>query len=843
MLTGAKRRLFTAAAAAVIAIVCVVIVITVIGQSITPPVPLPVTIISNITATTIIDCPTVPTCIDNRSQQYRRNNYHSFRATGTGTWSVQMKYADGSPTNWTSFGASGLVTNSGPVSGVGYGIGYHDFIAFTIIGSASVLNYSSSKNYWTAGVTNTFNFPISTSQGGMIGYVDAVYGSATAACAAAGSGNVILVLANQDFNGTCSGSILAYGGGGFCPATGHTATLGGGFDGDLTQHFSLTCGGSFATTSSFSVKAMYPQYWGIVPSTSTDNTVKLQAAIDGITNMGIHTMTFPPNGGTYAFTHLQTPSDTKLDCGPGLPGADTLVKATLKGLSATSMIGYGMQAVTNVNHATVTWVSGDKFDKTVLTSAGNSIVFAGIPTFHAYTIVSVDSPTQLTISIASHDPGVQPNQATNMRVDGNAVTGCQINGNNLATAGIIMYDGGAFPQVTDNYFISFPFASSNAAIKGGAVLYGDFQHNAFTTTSRGLDIISAYSSSNSGQPCGFCTINRNYFFTAGVRFNGLAVHFDYNDLEGESAESPWANIDLSQGVCESCSVNGNYTEDACSSGNPCNWIYGTVDGPIAIEHNTIFGNRSGLGNKTLALHIIGQANGIRDNYITGWDYDFGIVASNNNTIYLDESNTMSYAVAQIEYSTAGGFIPPYYEDGGGSVNLNQMHLVDDANGLLGRIPNGLTCIGSPVGTLRLGCGSTFRLDTAGTFTGGTYPFTSTPRNGSFYMYSSTGSVVTSHGGVNTTGLFNFSAQHSFTVPNHYPLLMMVETTGTVSEVKSSQDIPTTYAVMNTITCNAANEGVHFPITDSNVSTFNATITGSGANHGMAWCNGTDWKFR
>ena len=147
------------------------------AQTITPPTPLQTTTIFSITATTIVDCPTYATCIDNRSQQYRQNNYHAFRATGTGTWSVQMQFADGSPTGWTSFGASGLVTNVTPVSGIGYGIGYHDFISFVITGTATIQNYVGSKNYWTAGVTNTFNFPITPSQGGSNSTSFARYGA------------------------------------------------------------------------------------------------------------------------------------------------------------------------------------------------------------------------------------------------------------------------------------------------------------------------------------------------------------------------------------------------------------------------------------------------------------------------------------------------------------------------------------------------------------------------------------------------------------------------------------------------------------------------------------------
>jgi hypothetical protein len=42
------------------------------------------------------------------------------------------------------------------------------------------------------------------------------------------------------------------------------------------------------------------------------------------------------------------------------------------------------------------------------------------------------------------------------------------------------------------------------------------------------------------------------------------------------------------------------------------------------------------------------------------------------------------------------------------------------------------------------------------------------------------------------------------------------------------------------TCNSAAEGTQSPITDSTTATWGATITGSGANHVLAYCDGTNW---
>src|SRR5579862_6060894 len=76
------------------------------------------------------------TVIDNRSSLYQ-NFTHTFYINGTGSWSVTIQYADGTPSTWNNFtiGAP-TVTNSSAIP-VGVGYGYHDFIRFSFTGSAS----------------------------------------------------------------------------------------------------------------------------------------------------------------------------------------------------------------------------------------------------------------------------------------------------------------------------------------------------------------------------------------------------------------------------------------------------------------------------------------------------------------------------------------------------------------------------------------------------------------------------------------------------------------------------------------------------------------------------------
>ena len=125
----------------------------------TNPQPLQVTRIYGVTSSSV--------CIDNRSIN-RQNNYHSFVATGPGSWSVQMQFSQTSCAGpWTSYGSTALVTNSsGLPIGFGFdGVTFHNYVSFAITGSATV-NYSASRDYYLSTVVGSISFPISVSQGG-----------------------------------------------------------------------------------------------------------------------------------------------------------------------------------------------------------------------------------------------------------------------------------------------------------------------------------------------------------------------------------------------------------------------------------------------------------------------------------------------------------------------------------------------------------------------------------------------------------------------------------------------------------------------------------------------------
>lgn len=102
-----------------------------IAMAQTQPTPLRSNFIPGITSSATI--------IENRSQATRANDSHTFCAVGTGTWSAQIQYQDGGTLGaWTNFSNSGsLVTNASPIC-TGIGVGYHDYIRFSIAGAVSV---------------------------------------------------------------------------------------------------------------------------------------------------------------------------------------------------------------------------------------------------------------------------------------------------------------------------------------------------------------------------------------------------------------------------------------------------------------------------------------------------------------------------------------------------------------------------------------------------------------------------------------------------------------------------------------------------------------------------------
>lgn len=108
---------------------------------------------------------TIP--IDNRSLIIRHSSVHTFCATGTGSWSAQIQYADAAVTGpWTSFPDGFALVNNGSASCVGVAIGYHNYIRFLLTGTVTV-NYRGLKDaYIPSSAASVVSVPFGGITGG-----------------------------------------------------------------------------------------------------------------------------------------------------------------------------------------------------------------------------------------------------------------------------------------------------------------------------------------------------------------------------------------------------------------------------------------------------------------------------------------------------------------------------------------------------------------------------------------------------------------------------------------------------------------------------------------------------
>ncbi len=214
------------------------------------PQPLRVTRIYDITATWTGECGTG--CIVNTSGVTRQNNYHSYWATGSGTWSVDMQYSDVGPSGpWTSFGGSAVV-DQGDNPPIGYGNGYHPYVRFVITGNAT-LTYAAARDFFLSTSSAGVILPLPVIQGGT-GAQDATAARAALGAAVSGANSDITSL-----SGLTTPLSVGQGGSGATDAGGARTNFGAaalGANSDITSLSGLTTplsqaqGGTGAATAS-----------------------------------------------------------------------------------------------------------------------------------------------------------------------------------------------------------------------------------------------------------------------------------------------------------------------------------------------------------------------------------------------------------------------------------------------------------------------------------------------------------------------------------------------------------------------------------------------------------------
>ena len=93
-----------------------------------------------------------------------------------------------------------------------------------------------------------------------------------------------------------------------------------------------------------------------------------------------------------------------------------------------------------------------------------------------------------------------------------------------------------------------------------------------------------------------------------------------------------------------------------------------------------------------------------------------------------------------------------------------------------------------------------------------------------------GRIVISNAAGNDFGLLQFGGTTS-----SFPALKRF---GNAVAARAADDTVPTFATLTA--CSSAGEGAISPVSDSSTATWGATVTGGGANHVLAYCNGTNW---
>lgn len=222
-------------------------------------------------------------------------------------------------------------------------------------------------------------------------------GSVSSACAHAVSYSLQLILTKMwDYNGTCAANLYAVQGGGFAPTTGHTTNLIGSFDGDLTQHFSVSGGGTFSSSVAFTMKGgLYPQWFGANGDGTTDSAPAFQAAVNQAVNLNQTVLSVPPGSYVLMPTNgigvLTTGATLQVNClglsaGTGsvkfIAGADNMIlwkwPPTNEGIAGMNHCLFDLGESSH----SFTAVDGVVLDQVVSPAFSNNI-YIGIPLNHA----------------------------------------------------------------------------------------------------------------------------------------------------------------------------------------------------------------------------------------------------------------------------------------------------------------------------------------------------------------------------------------------------------------------------------------------------------------------------
>jgi hypothetical protein len=425
---------------------------------------------------------------------------------------------------------------------------------------------------------------------------------------------------------------------------------------------------------------------------------------------------------------------------------------------------------------------------------------------------------------------------------------CSFNGNAHHSVTELFLDGCIGCRVLDSSFINFDATST--ALKGGGNLLTEIGQNTFAGAGTAMDFVNDYSSSaeKTYYGIGVGNIHDNAISAGGgSRIGGNSIKWTHNDVEMKVNANSGAGTGSAVLFCDprkpiSIEMDGyNYFELTQGTAAPmraigvCSGSFSVTDAQIYGEANTgdaISVTKPDGSDQTYTynLRITGVSfarwnNGI--NLGTGFTNSLtpDSVISNNawNRVAhpIVGINNQNRSVQTVNATSPGATFmitdPEYGHVVKGAI-VESSAVATGASTVIDISSCNICILDSKAGPPR-------------TYTGVTHSL----GPGNRFIVFGDGKDVLSNSG------FHPAANRDIVIPAGVGVMFAIGPNGIAEIGNRSMDIPTPFERLGA--CDAAHEGNHTPIPDSNVETFNSPITASGPHHGMAWCDGSKWTFR